>query len=332
VTVTNPDGRLSRRRLLGASTAVTGAAVATAALTACTDDEAAAGPATRWTGKPGSSGVTLRWLGNNAWEISFGATTILIDPWVTRFPTGTYTPAGTRPDTPLVVDRPTVDRYLPRANLVLVCHGHFDHMADVPYVAEKTGAAVLGTESHVNMLRALGTRAEQLTMVRGGEYLQYDGYTVEVFQSLHSLTGSTGPRKQVPFPGTRPGGTPAPPPTTVADLVEGGTLGYQLTVGERFRILVLSTANFIERELTGLRPDLAIVAAGGASVHDYVGRLMRVLGKPTWVLPTHWDDFDYPLSEPARDWGGLQPLRDAVAAASPKTTFVKLDHLATFTP
>jgi hypothetical protein len=37
----------------------------------------------------------------------------------------------------------------------------------------------------------------------------------------------------------------------VADLVEGETLAYQITVGERFRILILSTANFVERELEG---------------------------------------------------------------------------------
>jgi L-ascorbate metabolism protein UlaG (beta-lactamase superfamily) len=316
--------------------------VATAGLAGCSDDTPADGPkaarpggatAARWSGRPGGSGVTLRWLGNNAWEIKFGSTTILIDPWVTRFRTGTYSPGGTRPETPLVVDKPTVDRYITDADLILVCHGHFDHMADVPYVAAKTGASVLGTESHLNMLKALDTPEAQLTMVRGGEYLQYDGYTVEVLASLHSLTGATGARKQVPFPGTRTGARPVPDrPATVADLVDGGTLAYQVTVGERFRIFVLSTANFVERELAGRRPDLAIVAAGGGSVHDYVGRLMRVLDKPAWVLPTHWDDFDFPLAEPARDWGGLKMLQAAVAASSPGTKFVTLDHLGTLTP
>jgi L-ascorbate metabolism protein UlaG (beta-lactamase superfamily) len=329
-----PDRRLSRRRLMSATTAVAGTAVAATVLPS---EPAGATPTPsgsprRWTGKPGSSGVTLRWLGNNAWDITFGSTTILIDPWVTRFPTGTYT-TGTRPDTLLVTDGPTVDRYISRANLILVCHGHFDHLADVPYVALKTGAAVLGTDSHLNMLRALDTPEAQLTFVRGGEYLQYEGFTVEVFESLHSLTGLTGPRKQVPFPGTRPLPIPeAERPRTIADLVEGGTLAYQITIAEQFRILALSTANYVERELSCLRPDLAIVAVGGGSIHDYVGRLMRALDKPTWVLPTHWDDFDLPLSAPARDFGALQPFRAAVATSSPHTTFVTLDHLEKFTP
>jgi L-ascorbate metabolism protein UlaG (beta-lactamase superfamily) len=329
--------RFHRRALLGGALAGAGTLAGAGALAGCDARDAGdAGDATAatqpWRGAPGTSGVTLRWLGNNAWEISFGATTILIDPWVTRFPTGAYGPTGARPDTPLVIDHAIVDRYLPRATLILVCHGHFDHLADVPYVAQRTGAAVLGTETHLNLLRALDTPPAQLTHVSGGEFLQYDGFTVEVFRSLHSLTGNAGARKQVPFPGTRPGPTP-PRPSTIADLVEGGTLAYQITIGERFRILALSTANFSENELRGLRPDLAIVATGGGSVPDYAGRLMRTLGRPRWVLPTHWDDFDFPLSEPAHELGtSVATLRDAVAAASPHTTFQRLDHDATFTP
>jgi L-ascorbate metabolism protein UlaG (beta-lactamase superfamily) len=286
-------------------------------------------PAARWAGRPGSSGVTLRWLGTNAWELTFDGTTVLVDPWVTRFPTGAYTPGGARPETPLTVDRAAVDRHLPRADVVLVCHGHFDHLTDVPYVASRTGATVLGTESHHAMLRALGAPADQLSTVRGGERLTFPGCTVEVVESLHA---PAGPRRQVPFPGTRPGPGPLPRPTTIADLVEGGTLAYQITVGDRFRIFVLSTANFAERAVAGLRPDLAIVAAGGAAVPDYARRLMRALDQPAWVLPTHWDDIDLPLDQPARDWGGLGPLREAVAAASPRTRFQVVDHLATFTP
>jgi L-ascorbate metabolism protein UlaG (beta-lactamase superfamily) len=330
VTSNNRRFPLTRRRLLGASTAVATATVT--AGVARPASAAPAGPATsaarRWHGAAGSSGVRLRWLGNNAWEITFGTTTILIDPWLTRFKTGTYSPEGIRDDTPLTVDPTKIDPYISRANLILVCHGHYDHLTDVPYIATRTGATVLGTESHHNMLRALGAPASHFCTVRGGEYLQYDGYTVEVFRSLHSMTG---PSSQVPYPGTRPGATP-PRPTTVADLVEGETLAYQITIGERFRILALSTANFVEQQLSGLRPDLAIVAVGGGTVHDYVGRLMRTLDHPTWVLPTHWDDYDYPLNQPAVDWGALQPLQQAVAATSPDTKFVKLDHVETFTP
>jgi L-ascorbate metabolism protein UlaG (beta-lactamase superfamily) len=319
-----PAHPTSRRRLLGASTV----AVAAAALTG--DAAVAAAPAdTRWRGAPGTSGVTLRWLGNHAWDISFGPTTILIDPWLTRFPTGTYH-GGTRPDTPLRVDQALIDRHISRADLILVSHAHFDHVTDVPYLATKTQATVLGTESHHNLLRALGAPDAQLSPVRGGEYLQFDGYTVQVFRSLHSVIGA---RKRVPFPGTRPGAGPLPTPVTVKDLVEGETLIYQITIGERFRIVAISTANFSQAELTGLRPDLVLLPGGGTTLHDYLPRIMRTLDNPPYVLPTHWDDFDVELEKPAVDPGPFLPgFRDAVAALSPRTRFVILDHLQTFTP
>jgi L-ascorbate metabolism protein UlaG (beta-lactamase superfamily) len=272
----------------------------------------------------GGSGVTLRWLGNNAWDIRFGSTTILVDPWLTRFATGTYTPTGTRPDTPLSVDPALIDPHISAATLILVCHGHFDHMGDVPYLARKTGAKVLGTASHVNVLRAMDVPQEQLVTVSPGTRLNQDGYLIEVLHALHSLSGTP---PAVPFPGTRD--TVPPRPRTVADLVEGGTLAYQITIGNALRILALSSGNFDASALAGVRPDLALVPAGGAS--GYAGRLMATIGNPRVVLATHWDDFDYPLAQPARDWGGLQALRESVLAASPTTRFVKLEHLQTFT-
>jgi L-ascorbate metabolism protein UlaG (beta-lactamase superfamily) len=328
---------INRRRLLTGSAAagavLAGGVVVPTAFAESSTDRPESRPG-RFKGKPGTSGVTLRWLGNNAWEITFANKTILVDPWLTRFPTGTYGPNGSRPDTLFYTDPTIVDRYINRADLILVCHGHFDHMADVPYIATKTGAGVLGTETHVNLMQKMGAPAAQLGVVSGGEYIQYEGFTVEVFTSLHSLTGiDLTENKQMPFPGTRPGPLKdVEEPRTIGDLVEGGTLAYQITIGEKFRILSLSTANFIERELVGLRPDLVFVAAGGRSLHDYVGRLMRVLDHPTWVVPTHWDDFDLPLDQPAKDFGALPTLRSAVVAASPTTTFVQLDHLQTFTP
>jgi hypothetical protein len=75
-----------------------------------------------------------------------------------------------------------------------------------------------------------------------------------------------------------------------------------------------------------------LVQPGGATTVDYVPGLMEVLGRPPVVVPTHWDDIDAPLTEPARDWGGLDALRRAVESASPRTEFVVVDHLETFTP
>ena len=308
-----------RRGFLGAAAALAGGASTLASGTAHAE----------------TGGLTLRWWGNNSWEIRLpGGKTVLIDPWLTRFKTGTYSDAGADPHTRLSVNTALIDSYVDsgelRADHILVTHGHYDHLTDVPYLAKKTRATVLGTETHLNLMAALGAPEDQLSLVTGGEQLNFGDYTIRVLRSLHSASGT---RATVAFPGTRPGYGAAhlPRPRTIQDLVEGGTLAY-LVAGGGTSVLDFGGSNYVESELAGLRPDVVLLPAGGGKIVDYVGRLLRATGYPRYVLPTHWDDFDYPLTEPAVDWGGLTTLRAAVAAASPTSTFVTVDHLATFTP
>lgn len=304
---------ISRRGLFGAS------AAAAAIL--------AGAPATA----RAASGMTLRWWGNNGWEIRIGAKTILIDPWLTRFETGTYTVAGADPRTPLSVNRELIDGYLDRgflrADHILVTHGHYDHLTDVPYLARRTGATVLGTETHLSLMAALGAPEDQLAIATGGENLTFDGYSIRVLRSLHS---ATGPRAQVAFPGTRPLSR-RDRPRVISDLLEGGTLAY-LVSGGGASVLDFGGSNYVESELAGVRPDVVLLPPGGAKVTDYVPRLLRTLGNPRYVAATHWDDFDLPLGQAHDPNGGLEVLRKAVAAASPGSAFVVLDHLGEFTP
>ncbi|MEV6447213.1 MBL fold metallo-hydrolase [Amycolatopsis sp. NPDC051716] len=308
------DKGLSRRGLFGAS------AAAAAILAGAPPAAAAAG-----------SGMVLRWWGNNGWEIRIGAKTILIDPWLTRFKTGTYTAAGADPRTPLTVNRALIDGYLDRgvlrADHILVTHGHYDHLTDVPYLAERTGATVIGTETHLSLMAAMGAPEDQLAIATGGEDLTFDGYSIRVLRSLHSATGS---RAQVAFPGTRPLSR-RDRPRVISDLLEGGTLAY-LVSGGGASVLDFGGSNYVESELAGLRPDVVLLPPGGAKVREYVPRLLRTVGGPRWVAATHWDDFDLPLGQAHDPNGGLEVLRKAVAAASPGSEFVVLDHLGEFTP
>ena len=48
---------------------------------------------------------------------------------------------------------------------------------------------------------------------------------------------------------------PASPPSKVADLPEGDSLIYQITIGDDFRIFCMSMANYIERWISGLQSE-----------------------------------------------------------------------------
>jgi L-ascorbate metabolism protein UlaG (beta-lactamase superfamily) len=278
-----------------------------------------------------SGQVVLRYLGTAGWEISDGTTIVLIDPYLSRIigpsppgaPPFARTPGDTRPaygweDRP-VPDTAVIDSHVPRADFILVTHTHYDHVLDVPHIALNTNAAVIGTESTENVLRAYGVPEAQLITVRGGEDYQFATFSVKVIPSIHSALD----HKHYFSSARAPEGMKAP--LTLQQMhPEGGTLAFLIRF-HGHQILAFGGMNYVEREIEGLRPDVVLVGAGAsrAEIFDYTDRLMRDLGFPAIVLPTHWDNFMAPYGasqQPALD--ALQSFLREVNTASPKTKVI----------
>jgi L-ascorbate metabolism protein UlaG (beta-lactamase superfamily) len=282
--------------------------------------------------KPTSSvQVTLRYLGTAGWEISDGTMVILVDPYLSRIygpqppgrPPFARAPGDTRPlygwNDKAVPDTAAIDSHVPKADFVLVSHTHYDHVLDVPYIALKTHATVIGTESTQNVMRAYDVPEQQLITVRGGEDYEFGTFSLKVIPSLHSPLD----HKHYYSSAKTPEGLKAP--LTLEQMhPEGGTLAYLI----RFRghqILAFGGMNYIEREIDGLQPDVVLVGAAGSrnEIYDYSGRLMRALHFPALVLPTHWDNFTAPFEasqQPQID--ALQPFVREINSASPKTKVI----------
>jgi L-ascorbate metabolism protein UlaG (beta-lactamase superfamily) len=284
------------------------------------------------------AGVSFTWFGTNGWKIEFTANgkprTILLDPWFARFDSGFFS-GRPNPDAPLTPADPSlVATHVPeKVDQLLIGHGHWDHVADIPAVARRSGAMVVGSETHWHLMRAFGLPDANLVVVKGGEVMAFDGYTLEVFASIHSL----GPNKKFAFPGHLVADPPAP--RAIRDLPEGDSLCYLLTIEERFSVFLMSTANFDERALAGLpRPDVALVAAiFRDQIAGYVKRLVSVLDRPPVLLPTHWDNFERPYSHGARDLadilgdsGRLDAFVEELKRASPGSRVVVLDFFETY--
>jgi L-ascorbate metabolism protein UlaG (beta-lactamase superfamily) len=230
-----------------------------AALAACRSGASAATPVAPPTNTPASS-LSFTYLGVAGWTIDDGRHIIVIDPYLSRVPDSAHA----------VSDPAAVAAHGPtRANLVAVGHAHYDHSVDAAAIALRTGAVVLAAPSVLATARDVGVADDHLLIAQPGDDYELDGFSVRVIASLHSATG-------------------------VAAGGDVATVAYLLRL-DGAQVLVFDTANFDERALDGVHPDVAIVATGlRHRIHDYTCRLMRVLGAPRVVLPTHFDDFRAP--------------------------------------
>src|SRR5262245_24864404 len=283
--------------------------------------------------------VHLTHLGAAGWEITDGKRVILLDPYLSRLRItgqfGTYTTpslTGDRrrifgPEDDLVGDEAAVDAHITRADFIFHSHSHFNHTIDMPYIARKTGATVIGTESTINLARAGGVPESQLLPVHGGEDWAFGDFSVKVIPSLHSALNGKHffDSRVVPhdFRGPRRLGTD----------VEGGTLAYLLRLAG-YEILWFGSMNYIERGVEGLRPDVAMIAAARQrrETADSAGRLMLAPGQPPIVFATDWDEQSFPFGAPQDE-----RLREAevfvkeVRKASPRTRVVLPRHLESHT-
>ena len=306
------DVRLGRRGFLGAAAAAGVAVSAPPAMASAAGD----------------GGAVFRWLGCAGWRVDIGATTVLVDPFLSRFDTGLFRPPFD-PATPLTVDESRIGEHAGDPAAILVTHTHWDHYADVPHIAAASAARVFGTLTAYHIGTAFGLPESQLSPVKGGEVLDFGDHTVEVVAALHSRNAN----HSLAFPGVR---VAAPErPATIADLPEGDTLAYLLRVRGGPSVFFMGASDFVERNLTGLAPDVAMVAVPATdATADYAPRLLAALDHPRTVVPVHWDDFETEPRNPPpvapRDRDRLDRFVRAVRAASPRTRVLLPDYLTPY--
>ena len=224
--------------------------------------------------------VTLKWLGTAGWEIQIGQTKILIDPFLTR----QQPVSGEEWKT----DEEAVLNVISGADYIFAGHSHADHIGDIPFIAKRFGAKVIGSRTTVNLSLSAGVDKAQLTAIVGGEKLDFKDFSVQVIKSQHGILTRDGQKRQ---PRSAEITRPISGPILGKHFVEGGSYLYYFTFG-KLSLLHQSTGNFIEENLEGLEPDVAILAEN--SNYDWTEAL-KIL-RPKTVVVHHYDDWRVPLS------------------------------------
>ncbi len=279
--------------------------------------------------------LKLKYFGTAGWEITDGNITVLVDPYLTRMKLGTG-PGVSEKDTRKTVlrsdvfvsDTLLIDSLITKADFILVHHSHFDHLSDVPYIAKKTGAKVIGTETTFNILRGYGIPEEQLYPVKGGEDYQFENFSIQVIPSIHSALYDKhyiDSRTYTEVPKT---------PLKVSEFIEGGSLMF-LARFAKHNILTMASMNFVERELVGQKPDILLAGVNRSQLglYKYNERLLAVTNYPKIIIPTHWDNFRLPygFSQQSGVEQKLIPFQEDVKRLSPETKVIIPEHLGTIT-
>lgn len=268
-----------------------------------------------------SGEIRLTYLGNAGWEITDGRRVVLVDPFLTQFRRWRPGGAEVTPNGLYIPDSAFIREHVRRADYILVTHGHSDHALDAGYISRLTGAVIIGHETAANLARAYDVPDSSLITVVGGEDYEFGDFSLRVVPNIHSALD----RKRYynngrGIAGKAPRGLRAP--LRRDEYQEGGNLAYVLRMAGH-EVLLMGSMNYIEREMEGLHPDIALVGANSQrlEIHDYTARLMRALGNPAVVIPSHADAYGNPNPTAAALADG-RLFQQEVAAASPASRFI----------
>jgi L-ascorbate metabolism protein UlaG (beta-lactamase superfamily) len=226
-----------------------------------------------------SNGLTFRWLGVGGFEWRTPNYSLLLDPFVSRPSIWQVLTQRLKPRTALI------DRHLPQADAILISHAHYDHLMDVPYLANRTGALIFGSPNTIAIAEAMGVDPVHLRTVAAGDRIQAGPFDI-VLQS----------GKHVPLPGITSGpvAEALEPPLRALeyrmDRCDSCSLDFD---GRRWLVW-----HSVETEGA---PEADILVVGPEGGYEYFRELCARV-RPSLLIPIHWENFFRALSQ------SLKPL------------------------
>lgn len=275
---------------------------------------------------PAPTSRHIQWLGTSSWILSSGDDVVVVDPFFTR-------PSFARVSASLMMpyltsnftyDPERIRAVLPElpgnTRFVLLSHGHYDHLLDVPYyIIRNSGRSVtyIGSLTARNILLAFKPPALDFVIAEQKPSIIKGRIRVTALASDHAphLFGHTFMAGDVVSPMTSI-------PSRVGQYLEGQTLVFLVDFLDDqesvlWRIFINGAANSAagaealrkyQSLLNEHRVNIAILCVPGwDKVDDYPDTLLRLL-RPENIVLSHYDDFGSPYISGEDPNNGMRAL------------------------
>lgn len=234
-----------------------------------------------------------RWFGTAAILMSAGGSSIIFDPFVSM--------------------NGKIDAYdhtvAAEADGILITHGHFDHLADVPDLVGKYGQDIYCSGTAAQTLRREGVDEKKIRVVAPGKHLKIGNFNITVRRGRHivfdlRLILRTAFNRRV-F-------TYRDNLRKIAGLNRrypaGEVIIWEIEAGEK-RILHLGSLNLAPEEVYPRGADLLTVPLQGRSdLNDFAMDILRRL-EPKAIYLHHFDDTFPPVTDKVDCQGFAREVR-----------------------
>ncbi len=240
-----------------------------------------------------NEGLQFMWFGTNSFHISDGETSILFDPFVSRYSLAHIAFRRRIPPKQDLVQHWLGKLQGPKPSHIFVSHSHFDHALDAPSFAKALSATIVGSASTRNIALGHGVPEDQTQLFAFGATVTVGKFRITAIESVHGapLFG------REPYPGVI--SEPVPLDAKPNQYRTGKSYSYII---EHPELAMISHGyGYVPQDkYRGRKVDyLLLTIAGRRDYDDFLDELLAVIQTDA-IVPTHFDNFFRPLGKPIK--------------------------------